>query len=114
MLDPKLKEEVCEKFKQCSQIFVALGDPVRQQLFIEIADSQTSKDSGGLNVLSLASKTKLSRPAVSHHLKILKEGGLIVPVKDGTQNFYRLSVEKGLSDIMSLVKEVEKLISEDK
>ncbi|WP_419886674.1 ArsR/SmtB family transcription factor [Paenibacillus sp. B-A-8] len=48
----------------------------------------------------LTQRTNLSRPAVSHHLKILKEANLIGYDQEGTKNYYYLDVLK--SDIFRL------------
>lgn len=45
-------------------------------------------DCRGVRVGDIAQKTNLSRPAVSHHLKILKEAGIINVRKEATKNFY--------------------------
>ncbi len=43
---------------------------------------------GGARVMEITEKTNLSRPAVSHHLKILKEAGIIKMRREGTKNYY--------------------------
>ncbi|WP_283656261.1 MULTISPECIES: helix-turn-helix transcriptional regulator [unclassified Paenibacillus] len=42
-------------------------------------------------------KTNLSRPVVSHHVKVLKDANMIEVVKEGTKNYYFINVMK--SDI---------------
>ncbi len=42
----------------------------------------------GVRVGTITQKTHLSRPAVSHHLKILTEAGLIKMRREGTKNYY--------------------------
>lgn len=49
--------------------------------------------SGPLAVNQLAEKMTVSRPAVSQHLKILKEAGLISDTKSGTRRIYQLNPE---------------------
>ena len=43
---------------------------------------------GGVRVGAITEKTNISRPAVSHHLKILKEAGLVKMRREGTKNYY--------------------------
>ena len=63
--------------------FAALGDPTRRQIFERIARRPQS-------VAELAVGLPVSRPAVSQHLKVLKEARLVTERKDGTRNVYRL------------------------
>lgn len=97
-------------FKSCVPLFLALGDEVRQKLILDIADAGVE----GINVTNLSAKSKLSRPAISHHLKVLKDCGLISPCKEGTQIFYRFNVEieNSLSRAGDLIKSVQNIISQ--
>jgi DNA-binding transcriptional ArsR family regulator len=61
----------------------ALGDPTRRAIFERLAD-------GPLAVGELARDLPVSRPAVSQHLKVLKEAGLVVDRPDGTRRLYQL------------------------
>jgi DNA-binding transcriptional ArsR family regulator len=63
--------------------FYALADPTRRQIFEKIARRPQS-------VAELAEGLPVSRPAVSQHLKVLKEARLVTERKDGTRNVYRL------------------------
>ena len=61
----------------------ALGDPTRRAIFERLA-------AGPRAVGELASELPVSRPAVSQHLKVLKDAGLVVDTRDGTRRLYRL------------------------
>lgn len=61
----------------------ALGDTTRRQVFERLRDGPSS-------VAILAGGFPISRPAVSQHLKILKEAGLVVDEARGTQRVYRI------------------------
>ena len=63
--------------------FSALSDPTRREMFEKIARRPQS-------VAELAAGFSVSRPAVSQHLKVLKEAELVIERKDGTRNVYRL------------------------
>lgn len=57
-------------------------------------------------------KTHLSRPTVSHHLKILKESQIISVRKEGTLNYYSLDSGSKLKLLKNLVNEIEKLLTQ--
>ena len=48
---------------------------------------------GGTRVGAITEKTHLSRPAVSHHIKILKDAGVVEMRKEGTKNYYYLETD---------------------
>jgi DNA-binding transcriptional ArsR family regulator len=61
-----------------------LGDPTRRAIFELLARRPSS-------VGELAQQLPISRPAVSQHLRVLKEGGLVVARAEGTRRVYRLN-----------------------
>jgi DNA-binding transcriptional ArsR family regulator len=61
-----------------------LGDPTRRAIFELLARRPHS-------VGELASHLPVNRPAVSQHLRVLKEGGLVVDEAEGTRRVYRLN-----------------------
>src|SRR5581483_1554513 len=65
--------------------FKALGDPVRLQLMSMIA----SAPSGEICVCELTPAFELSGPTISHHLKTLREAGLVDAERRGTWVYYR-------------------------
>lgn len=69
-------------------VFFALGDHQRVLLLTHLMQAQ---DGQPLCVQELATLTQLSRPAVSHHLKILKEAGIVAVAKQGQRRYYRLA-----------------------
>lgn len=73
------------EFKQCRKILLALGDENHQHLILEMMQMG---ECGGVRVGAITEKTNLSRPAVSHHLQILKDAGLIKMRREGTKNYY--------------------------
>lgn len=75
---------IAEALRDCSELIIALGDETRQQIIITLLES----DRIGLRVGEITEKTHLSRPAVSHHLKLLREAGIITVRHSGTMNFY--------------------------
>ncbi|OPA72800.1 transcriptional regulator [Paenibacillus selenitireducens] len=95
------KELVLEKFKLTTPIFQALGDVNRQQIIMLLLE----KDS--LNVNQITERMELSRPAVSHHLKILRQAGLIAFHRNGNEKFYSLSSKEFLKQIKELIQTIE-------
>ncbi len=73
------------RFAACTKMLSAIGDETRQHLILEMM--QIGKCSG-VRVGEITQKTNLSRPAVSHHLKIMKEAGIVKVRREGTKNFY--------------------------
>lgn len=96
--------------KACTSLFFGLGDEERQKILIDI--SVAGKN--GINVSELAKKSRLSRPAVSHHLKVLKACNLVSSRKNGTQVFYSLNISEPLMKFSEFIKEVENLIAQVK
>jgi DNA-binding transcriptional ArsR family regulator len=66
--------------------WTALGDPTRRAIFERIADRPSA-------VGELARELPVSRPAVSQHLKVLKNAGLVMDRADGTRRVYRLQTD---------------------
>ena len=64
--------------------FAALGDPVRLRLLNLLATSTE----GAVCVCDLVEPVGRSQPTVSHHLKVLREAGLVTVEKRGTNNWY--------------------------
>jgi ArsR family transcriptional regulator, arsenate/arsenite/antimonite-responsive transcriptional repressor len=67
-------------------VFKALGDPVRLRLVSLIG----AREGGEVCVCDLTSAFDLSQPTISHHLKVLREAGLIDSERRGTWVYYRL------------------------
>src|SRR5215475_5631549 len=61
-----------------------LGDPTRRAIFELLARQPSS-------VGELAGQLPISRPAVSQHLRVLKDGGLVVSRAEGTRRVYQLN-----------------------
>jgi ArsR family transcriptional regulator, arsenate/arsenite/antimonite-responsive transcriptional repressor len=93
--------------EKCGPFFTAMGDEVRQKLFMNMAEAGGE----GVNVSNLTSKTKLSRPAISHHLKVLKESGLIESYRRGTKNYYYVDLRRKLEELRKFVDAVDHLLA---
>jgi DNA-binding transcriptional ArsR family regulator len=71
----------------------ALGDPTRRAIVAHLAERPRA-------VGELARELPVSRPAVSQHLKVLKEAGLVTDNHNGTRRIYRVRPE-GLAELRS-------------
>ena len=71
----------------------ALGDPTRRAIFEHLAQCPSA-------VGELAELLPVTRPAVSQHLKVLKEAGLVEDRRDGARRIYRVDPDgvQGLRD----------------
>ena len=79
-------------------IFSALADPTRRHLIESLA--------GGEHAFGdLAERFEMSRPAVSQHLKVLREAGLVSVRKEAQRRIYRLNTE-GLGEIEDWLEKV--------
>lgn len=65
-------------------IFTALADPTRRRIIESLAAGETSFG-------ELAEQFEMSRPAVSQHLKVLKDAGMVMSRADAQRRIYRLS-----------------------
>ncbi len=84
--------------------FHALGDTARQDIILLLEKHKQ------LNVTEIAEHSPLSRPAVSHHLKILREAGIVSIIKQGTKRYYYVSIESNIDLLKKLINEIEACI----
>lgn len=87
-----------EQAVELSRLFKAMGDPVRLRLLSLIA----SHEGGEACVCELTDVFEQSGPTISHHLKVLREAGLITGERRGTWIYYRVQPDalRRLSDVL--------------
>ncbi len=89
-----------------ADIFEVIADPTRRKILESLLAAQVS--GGELTVNDLVSKTKLGQPAVSKHLKTLRDAKLVAVREDGQKRFYSVTpdpleeVEDWLINFLSL------------
>ncbi|MFC5061885.1 ArsR/SmtB family transcription factor [Actinomycetospora atypica] len=96
---PLVREPLsADRSAELARVFKALGDPVRLRLLSLIA----SHAGGEACVCDLTGVFELSGPTISHHLKVLREAGLITGERRGTWIYYRVRPELlgRLSDVL--------------
>ena len=82
---------------ELAQVLKALADPVRLRLLSLIG----AHDGGEACVCDLTGAFDVTAPTISHHLKVLREAGLIISERRGTWVYYRL-VPAALADLAGL------------
>ena len=95
-------KELQELFHSCMPLFIALGDEVRLNIIEALCIASQNGHTEGLNVNEITRQTNLSRPAISHHLKIMKSCGLVEVTQSGTSNYYRLTFLDCTKQLMKL------------
>lgn len=83
--------------------FAAIADPVRRALLRSIR-------SGPARVVDLAAAHPISRPAISKHLRLLTEAGLVTATVHGRERHYAL-VPDGLSPVADLLDELSEPVA---
>jgi ArsR family transcriptional regulator len=87
---PRTREPItAEQAVDLARVFKALGDPVRLRLVSLIA----AHEGGEACVCDLTGAFDLSGPTISHHLKVLREAGLVDGDRRGTWIYYRVRSE---------------------
>lgn len=99
---------VHDDFKACSEFFQAIGSETRQGIILYLI----TVGSEGARVGQITEQTHLSRPAVSHHLKILKDAKVVSVRQEGAMNFYFIDIEEGLPKLEKILYDVKTLISD--
>ena len=70
------------------KVFKLLSDETRMRILLYLARE------GELHVTALCQRLEQSQPAVSHHLALLRNAGIIAPRRDGKHNFYSIRQER--------------------
>ena len=89
------------EWRTISRAFTALGDEHRQRILLTFEKGER------LNVGQIAEVSTLSRSAVSHHLKLLREAGVLASRKEGKEVFYWIDkrfLEESLQAVVDYVR----------
>jgi DNA-binding transcriptional ArsR family regulator len=79
----------------------SLRDPIRMDIILLLAAGQS------MNVNEITGHFKVSRPAISHHLKVLKDAGILLSEKNGQEVFYRLDRPKLVNGLRFIADSIE-------
>jgi DNA-binding transcriptional ArsR family regulator len=99
--DERMGQKAIDVFRSCIPLFQTLSDPHRQDIIMLLAEHEA------LTVNEITEHSKLSRPAISHHLKILRDAGLVKVEQKGTQRYYILSIDSAVQLLKELIHSVE-------
>jgi ArsR family transcriptional regulator, arsenate/arsenite/antimonite-responsive transcriptional repressor len=94
--------KIPDPWRNVSRIFTALGDEHRQRILLTFDKGER------LNVGQLVSVSTLSRSAVSHHLKILREAGILDSQKEGKEVYFwinRDNLDHSITAILDYIKQ---------
>ena len=80
------------------EVFEALAQPTRREILRLLAD-------GELSAGEVASRFDVTQPAISQHLKVLKEAGLVSDRRDGTRRLYSVR-PRGLATLHEFLAQV--------
>jgi DNA-binding transcriptional ArsR family regulator len=84
-MNSEFAAQLPEEWEGFSRFFFALGDKTRQQILLVFEPDEE------ICVNDIAKLFHLSRPAISHHLKVLREAALLISEKRGKEVYYRVN-----------------------
>ncbi|GAA0134479.1 hypothetical protein YSY43_13190 [Paenibacillus sp. YSY-4.3] len=95
-------KEALNIFRECLPVLQTLSDAHRQDILLLLSEN------GSLTVNEITERATLSRPAISHHLKLLKNAGVVKVEQQGTQRYYSLSLEESVQLLRRLLLTLER------
>lgn len=87
---------LAQQLSQSQPLLRALADRARQDILALLLKHQH------LSVGELTGYTRLSRPAVSHHLRVLRDANLLASTREGVRLYYRLTLLGASRDLADL------------
>lgn len=85
----------------------AVSDPIRMQIVFLLHDQAQ------LNVGEIARQFRISRPAISHHLRVLKDAGIVLNEKRGQEVYYWLDSQRMVTALRALADKLERSASDE-
>ena len=102
-----MSKRTMDILSECIPIFTMLQEENRQQILILLFDNKQ------MTVSEITEQLALSRPAVSHHLKLLLDADLVAVKKNGKERIYSLRLEKAIKQLKQLLSSMENDIQHD-
>ncbi len=84
-----------------TRLLDGIRDSARLEIILLLGKSKA------MNVTEIASHFKISRPAISHHLKVLKDAGIVRSEKTGQEIYYRLDADRVVSGLRRIADMIE-------
>lgn len=91
-----MAERTMAIFKAGMPIFNVLQDENRQRILVMLCRTDQ------MTVNQITDQVALSRPAVSHHLKLMRDAGVLSVTRSGTERYYRAQMDDTLALLRSL------------
>ena len=94
-------QDIPDEWKNISDLFVAIGDEQRQRLLLSFEKGER------LNILQITENSKLSRTAVTHHLKLLHQCNALQSEKVGKEVFFwvnKTHITQSIENVLSYIK----------
>lgn len=95
-----------ESFETVSSLFKQLSDTTRLRIFWVLCHSEEC-------VINLAAIMNMSSPAVSHHLRLLKESGLVVTRREEKEVYYKVADTEEAALLHSMIEQLEHITCPD-
>lgn len=96
-----MAERTLEIFKEGAPIFTMLQDENRQQILVMLCKTDH------MTVNQITDRLSLSRPAVSHHLKLMRDAGILSVSQIGTERYYSAHMGNALDLLKELTASLE-------
>ncbi len=84
-----------------------IRDPIRMEIVFLLVEQVN------MNVTEIASHFEVSRPAISHHLRVLREAGIVKGTKSGQEVFYSLNSQMVVDGLRQIADNLEKYAHTD-
>ncbi len=84
-----------------TRLLDAIRDSARLEIILLLGRSKA------MNVTEIASHFHISRPAISHHLKVLKDAGIVRSEKAGQEIYYRVDIARIVSGLRQIADQIE-------
>ena len=97
-----MPQQIMSLMRQCIPIFTVLSDENRHKIL------QLLLENGKMNVNDITEHLHLSRPAVSHHLKIMLQAHTISVEQIGKERFYSIAMADAITQLKQLTDLMEK------
>lgn len=96
-----MSQKTMQLLKQAIPVFDMLKDEKRQEILMLLFEQ------GATSVNKITEQVSLSRPAVSHHLKLLSQAGLVFATKQGKERYYELQFGDTIEHLRNLLESLE-------
>lgn len=90
------------QFKTIADVFKLLGDPSRSRIFWLLCHCEEC-------VINISALVEMSSPAVSHHLRLLTDNGLIVSRREGKEVYYKAADTEQVRLLHEMIERIEEL-----